>query len=77
ETKPPYSNTRRLITNSDVKNDESRAHTTVVPGGTSGKDKEGNFLYEPVWRYLFNQPVDQVGTAVPMDPNCKMDQSMK
>ena len=38
DSKPPYENSRRLITNSDVKKDANRAHTTVVPGGSAGKD---------------------------------------
>ena len=77
EAKPPYGSTRRLITNSDVKNDGGRAHTTVVPGGTSGKDAKGNYLYEDVWRYLFTHPVEETGSAVPADPDCEMDQRPK
>jgi hypothetical protein len=71
---PPYSNSRRLITDSDVKQDGKRAHTTVVPGGTAGKDAEGKFIHEAVWRYLFTHPVEEVGESTPMDPACKMDQ---
>jgi hypothetical protein len=71
---PPYSNSRRLITDSDVKQDGKRAHTTVVPGGTAGKDAEGKFIHEAVWRYLFTHPVEEVGVSTPMDPDCKMDQ---
>jgi hypothetical protein len=37
------------------------------------KDASGKFIHEDVWRYLFTHPVDEVGTAVPPDPNCKMD----
>lgn len=74
---PPYGNSRRLITRSDVNQDGKRAHTTVVPGGTSGKDAAGRFLYEDVWRYLFTHPVDETGEAVPADPACKMDQTLK
>jgi hypothetical protein len=69
---PPYYNTRRLITNSDVKNDSRRAHTTVVPGGSAGKDANGKYIHEAVWRYLFTHPVDQVGKPVPADADCQM-----
>jgi len=65
---PPYGNTRRLITDADVKGDARRAHSSVVPGGAAPKDAAGKFLHEDVWRYLFTQPVDKVGPAVPGDP---------
>lgn len=68
--KPPYGNTRRLITRFDVKNDAGRAHSSVTPGGASGKDAAGKFIHEAVWRYLFTQPVDQVGSPAPTDPDC-------
>lgn len=71
---PPYGNTRRLITESDVQGNANRAHTMVQPGGTAGKDPEGRFVHEAVWRYLFTHPVDAVGEAVPMDPACRMEQ---
>lgn len=54
--RPPYGNTRRLITNIDVKNNAGRAHTIVVPGG---KDAMGQWIYDEVFRYLFTHPVDQ------------------
>lgn len=73
DNKPPYGNTRRLITNSEVKNDAGRAHNAVVPGGASVKNADGTFLYEAVWRYLFTHAVDQTGTAVPMDADCAME----
>jgi hypothetical protein len=70
----PYGNSRRLITDSDVQKNAGRAHTTVVPGGTAGKDAAGKFIHEDVWRYLFTHPVEQTGQPVEMDPGCKMDQ---
>ncbi len=73
QAKAPFSNSRRLITNADVKNDAKRAHGSVTPGGSAVKDKSGKFIHEDVWRYLFNQPVDQVGQPTPHDPNCAMD----
>lgn len=72
--KPPYGNTRRLVTNIDVQNNSARAHTIVVP---SGKDAIGEWVYEPVFRYLFTHPVDQTGSAVPMDADCEMNQQPK
>ena len=71
-TSAPFGNSRRLITDFDVKKDAKRAHTAVVPGGSAGKDPNGNFIHEKVWKYLFNHPVDQTGAAVEADTNCNM-----
>ena len=71
----PYTNSRRLITNSDVQQSPNRAHTTVVPGGTAGKDASGNLIHETVWRYLFTHPVEKTGQPVPPDPDCQMNQN--
>ena len=73
----PFANTRRLITDADVKKDANRAHSSVVPGGASPKSADGKFLHEAVWRYLFTQPVDQFGTATPRDEDCEKDLSAK
>ena len=70
KSKPPYGNTRRLITDFDVKNDAKVAHGAVIPRKGSLADKKGNYLHEPVWRYLFTHPVDSVGKPVPMDDSC-------
>jgi len=70
---PPYGNSRRLITDADVKNDARRAHSSVVPGGAAVKNASGKFIHEPVWRYLFTHPVEQVGKPVPHDPSCPMN----
>ncbi len=64
---PPYGNTRRLITDCNVDNNPSRAHTAVIPGGTACKDSEGRFIHENVWLYLFTHPVDQTGEPDPVD----------
>lgn len=72
-TKPPYGNTRRLITNADVKGDDKRAHSSVVPGGAAVKDASGAFIHEDVWRYLFTQPVEEIGQPVEPDPECEKD----
>jgi hypothetical protein len=74
DAKPPYGNTRRLITNTDVKNNSGRAHTIVVPGG---KDALGQWMYDDVFRYLFTHPVEQSGSSVPMDADCNMERQKK
>jgi hypothetical protein len=71
---PPFQNSRRLITDADVKGDDKRAHSSVTPGGAAVKDKEGQFIHEAVWKYLFNHPVDQTGTPTPPDADCEKDQ---
>lgn len=72
KTSPPYGDTRRLITDADVKNDARRAHGCVVPGGSAIKDVTGKFVHEEVWRYLFTHPVEAVGSPVPRDPGCEL-----
>lgn len=67
---PLFGHSRRLITKFDVKGDAKRAHSSVVPGGAAGKDTKGKFLHEAVWKYLFTHPVEAVGAAVPLDPDC-------
>jgi hypothetical protein len=71
--RPPFGNSRRLITDADVKNDAKRAHSSVVPGNASPKDAAGKFLHEAVWRHLFTHPVEQTDPPVPHDPGCQMD----
>lgn len=72
--KPPYQNTRRLITSFDVSGDEKRAHSSVQPGSRAWKDDSGAYLHEDVWRYLFTHPVDEVGAADKLDPSCMKQQ---
>lgn len=74
KTSPPYGNTRRLITDADVKGDHGRAHNSVIPGGAAVKDAGGKFIHEEVWRYLFNHPVEETGKPVPPDADCWIDQ---
>jgi hypothetical protein len=57
-TKAPYSGTRQLVTNADVDKKPDRAHNAVIPGKQSVKNKDGKYLYEPVWFYLFNQAIE-------------------
>ena len=70
QSQPPYENSRRLVSAADVGNDVQRAHSAVTPGLASPKLADGSFLYEPVWDYLFNHPVDRVGQPSPLDPAC-------
>jgi hypothetical protein len=72
EARPPFGNTRRLITNADVKGDARRAHSSVVPGNAAVKDAAGQFVHVAVWRYLFTHPVESVGEAEAADPDCKV-----
>lgn len=72
KTPPPYRNSRRLISDCDMGGNGRRAHSGVIPGGNACKDAAGNYLHEPVWRYLFMHPVEEVGPAVPLDPDCTM-----
>lgn len=74
EVKPPYGNTRRLVTDFDVGGDAGRAHGAVVPGKNAKKDAKGGFAHREVWRYLFTHPVDKVGDPVPHDESCELDQ---
>ena len=69
----PFGNTRRLTTAFDVKGDARRAHSSVVPGNAAYR-KNGEYVHEDVWRYLFTQPVDRVGKAQAQDPGCKKKQ---
>ncbi|MCS7468213.1 hypothetical protein NZK35_16295 [Stieleria sp. ICT_E10.1] len=75
QASPPYSNTRRLITDFDVGGDAGRAHSSVQPGSRAHKNpSDGSFMHEPVWRYLYTHPVDQVGEATPLDESCDKEQ---
>ena len=74
QAKPPYGNTRRLITDFDVKKNTRRAHSSVVPGGNAGKDAKGKYIHEDVWKYLFTHPIEKTGKPVPMDPGCNKNQ---
>jgi hypothetical protein len=70
ESKPPYNNTRRLITAVDVKGDANKAHGCVQPGGSAIKDSKGNFVHDAVWKYMFTHPVDEVGSPDEKDSEC-------
>lgn len=71
QASPPYSNTRRLITDFDVAGDANRAHSSVQPGRSAYKDpSNGTLMHEAVWRYLYTHPVDSVGEPTDMDASC-------
>lgn len=69
---PPYQNSRRLISAADVGGDANKAHSSVTPGGASPKSKQGELLYDPVWKYLFTHPVEETGSGVAKDARCKV-----
>lgn len=71
--KLPYGNTRRLITQFDVKGDARRAHSSVVPGRSAYSIKN-KYQHEDVWRYLFTHPVDKTGKPTELDPDCEKNQ---
>ncbi len=71
DTKPPYGNSRRLISAADVGGDAGRAHSSVTPGSRSPKDADGNMLFGPAWRYLYNHPVESIGERDEEDPGCQ------
>lgn len=70
---PPYGNTRRLITDADVKGDAKRAHSCVTPGGAAVKTADGKLMHEAVWTYLFTQPVETTGQPAPEEEDCEME----
>lgn len=74
--RPPYENTRRLITDFDVGGDTRRAHGAVQPGRSAFRDPDsGEFMHEPVWRYLYTHPVNETGSPQPLDAGCLKLQS--
>lgn len=73
QEKSPYGHTRRLITNADVGGNADAAHGCVVPGKHSPKNKDGSYLFEDVWRYLYTQPIEEVGDPVEPESNCRLD----
>ncbi len=45
-------------------------HNAVAPNDAAMK-KDGKYIHEPVWRYMLIHPVDKVGQATPLDPDCQ------
>lgn len=70
KSQPPYENTRRLITSIAAKGNKG-VHNAVAPNDAAYKDAAGKYRHEPVWRYMLTHPVDQTGSATPLDPNCQ------
>lgn len=73
DASPPYSNTRRLISTLDTITDANSAHGASTPGKSSPKGKDGTYLYEDVWKYLFTHPVSETGTTVRPEERCRGD----
>ncbi len=73
-SRPPYQNTRRLITDFDVGSNEKKAHGSVQPGSRAFQSKGGKYMHESVWRYLYTHPVDEVAPPVPADTDCEKNQ---
>lgn len=73
KTKAPYGHTRRLISEADVGGNAEKAHGCVLPGKNSPKDKDGSFLFEDVWRYLYTQPIEEAGDPVKPEADCRLD----
>lgn len=71
KSSPSFGNTRRLVSSANVRNDAKRAHSASTPGGSSPKNKDGTFLYEDVWKYLFTHPVGVTGKPVDPESRCK------
>jgi hypothetical protein len=69
----PYGKSRRLISDADVGGNPERAHNASAPGSAAIK-KDGKFIHEDVWRYLFTHPVGESGAPVPPEPDVLMDQ---
>jgi hypothetical protein len=42
-----------------------------MPGEASPRGKDGKFLYEDVWKYLFTHPVGETGRAVRVEEGCE------
>lgn len=72
DAKPPYNNSRRLISAADVGGDANKAHGAVQPGKSSPKSKTGDYLYASVWDYVFNHPIEAVGKPTEPDPSCTL-----
>jgi hypothetical protein len=71
--KPPYENSRRLISAADVGGDANKAHGAVTPGKNSPKAADGTLAYEAVWKYLYTHPVELTGEPGEIDPNCQKE----
>lgn len=73
ETSPPYENSRRLISEEQSAKEPKQAHGASSPGGSSPKGRDGEYLYEDVWKYLFTHPVGETGKPVRPEERCRGD----
>ena len=62
---------------SEVEGPGQDVHGASTPGGSAIKGPDGKYIHEDVWKYLFLHPVEQVGKAVPFDPDCTINQQAK
>lgn len=69
---PLYGKSRRLISDADVAQDANRAHSSVTPGPTSPRGADGQYLFEPVWKYLFLHPVESTGPPAEKNAECEV-----
>lgn len=70
KSEPPYANTRCLVTFMEAKT-KKILHNAVAPSDSAFKNSKGQYIHDPVWRYMLTHPVDAVGAAVPLDPDCQ------
>lgn len=56
--KPPYKNSRILVTNypPGVELTSMRAHVSVIGDRVTPKTPSGGFLFKPVWQYMLTNP---------------------
>ena len=73
DAKPPFRDTRRLVTDFDVGGSAQVAHGAVVPGPKAKKTESGGWAHDEVWRYLFTHPVERVGDPVAAEADCELD----
>ena len=55
--KPPFKNSRILVTNyPGTELSSLRAHTSVIGDGATPKTADGDFYFKPVWHYMLTNP---------------------
>lgn len=70
KSKPPYENTRRLVTSRDG-GGRLNHHNGVAPNDFAYRDQEKKFVHAEVWKYLFTHSISEVGKATELDPGCQ------
>lgn len=69
-SKPPFENTRRLVTSRETKA-QMVAHNGVAPNDFAFRDADKKFVHAEVWKYLFTHPTSEVGKPTDLDPDCQ------